>query len=68
MIMAREPFASRLTSIWIGGFFYWLLKGFKGEFESQLNDKYEERNLWTGYIISFVAILLLVYILFIKEL
>jgi hypothetical protein len=36
IIMAKEPFTAKLTSVWIGGLFYWALKGFSGKFTNQL--------------------------------
>ncbi|WP_347065410.1 hypothetical protein [Flavobacterium sp. WV_118_3] len=39
--MAREPFAAKLTSLWIGGFFFWILKGFKGKLTDQFVPEYE---------------------------
>ncbi len=65
--MAREPFGARLTSIWIGGLFYWMLTGFRGNFTNQLIDKHNNRNLWTGYVISIGALVLLAYLIFIKD-
>jgi hypothetical protein len=50
--MAKEPFAAQLTSIWIGGFFFWIIKGFKGKLTHQLIFRFEKRNLWAGYIIQ----------------
>lgn len=50
--MAKEPFAAQLTSIWIGGFFFWIIKGFKGKLTDQLILRFEKRNLWAGYIIQ----------------
>ena len=50
--MAREPFAAKLTSIWIGGFIFWILKGFKGSISEQYTKEYESRNVWVGYAIT----------------
>jgi hypothetical protein len=61
--MAREPFAAKLTSIWIGGFFFWILKGFKGKLADQFNTEYDSRNVWLGYVITIIAVCILVYIL-----
>lgn len=44
-----------LTPIWIGGLFYWIIKGFKGKLEDQLNDKYDTRNFWTGCVNHIIA-------------
>jgi len=38
--MANEPFAAKITSLWIGGFFFWVINGFRGK----LIDQYEEKN------------------------
>lgn len=64
--MAREPFAARLTSIWIGAFFYFICTGFRGKFKQQLQAKYESRNFWTGYLISVLALIAVVYFFFIR--
>jgi len=61
--MAKEPFAAKLTSIWIGGFFFWIIKGFRGILNDQYEDKYENRNVWTGYLITLIAMFVLVYFL-----
>ena len=57
--MAKEPFATRLTSIWLGAIFFWLLKGFRGKLSEEISN-HETRNMWTGYIISLAALLSLV--------
>jgi len=54
--MAKEPFAAKLTSLWIGGFFYWIINGFKGKLINQYEEKYESRNVWTGYFIALIAL------------
>jgi len=59
--MAKEPFAAQLTSIWIGGFFFWILKGFKGKLVNQCNSEFEKRNLWTGYILQLLFVGILVF-------
>jgi hypothetical protein len=59
--MAKEPFASKLTSIWIGAFFFWMIKGFRGKYEEQLVKELESRNVWTGYFISLLFIFLVGY-------
>jgi hypothetical protein len=64
--MAREPFAARLTTIWIGGAFFWLIKGFQSKYYDEIADKYNLRNMIAGYIIQIIALAGLVYFLFIK--
>jgi len=64
--MVREPFAAKLTSIWIGGFFFWILNRFNGKFTDQIVPKYQIRNLWIGYIISIIAVCIIVYLFFIR--
>jgi hypothetical protein len=66
--MAKEPFAAQLSSIWIGGLFHWMLKGFAGKYTDQIAEKHTNRNLWTGYIIHLIALAFLVYFVFIKNL
>jgi hypothetical protein len=65
--MAKEPFAARLTSIWLGGVFFWLLKGFKGSYKEQISEKYEQRNMWTGYLLMILSLIPIVYFGFIKR-
>lgn len=61
--MAKEPFAATLTSLWIGGFFFWIIKGFRGKLIEQYGKEYEKRNIWTGYFITLIAIGFIVYFL-----
>ncbi|RKR08598.1 hypothetical protein C8C83_0181 [Flavobacterium sp. 90] len=61
--MAKEPFAAQLTSIWIGGFFFWILKGFKGKLTDQYVFELDKRNLWTGYILELIFVGILVFFL-----
>lgn len=61
--MAKEPFAAKLTSLWIGGFFYWIIKGFRGKLINQYEEKYEIRNVLMGYFISLISVGLIVYFL-----
>ena len=62
--MAREPFAAKLTSIWIGGFFFWIVKGFKGKLKDQFLKQYEDRNIWVGYIITIIFMMFMLYLVF----
>ena len=64
--MAREPFAAKLTSIWIGGFFFWIMKGFKGNIKEQFRKEHESRNVWVGYFITFIFAVVIGYIMFKK--
>jgi hypothetical protein len=66
--MARELFASKLTSIWIGGFFFWILKGFHGSYQNMISKKYETRNSWVGYFLMLAGALGLVYFIVKDEL
>ncbi len=61
--MAKEPFAVKLTSIWIGGFFFWIFKGFKGDLGSQFAEQYHGRNVWAGYFIALLGLIIIVYLL-----
>jgi hypothetical protein len=58
--MAKEPFAAKLNSLWIGGFFFWIIKGFRGKLIAQYDEKYEGRNIWIGYFISLIVVCLIV--------
>lgn len=64
--MAKEPFAARLTTIWIGGLFFWMLKLFRGSFSEQISEKFEKRNLLVGYISQLLALGCIIYFLFFK--
>ncbi|WGK93942.1 MULTISPECIES: hypothetical protein [Flavobacterium] len=61
--MAKEPFAAKLTSLWIGGFFFWILKGFKGKITDLFVKEYENRNVWVGYMITLILAGIIVYLL-----
>ncbi|WP_264551686.1 hypothetical protein [Flavobacterium sp. N2038] len=61
--MAKEPFAAKLTSIWIGGFFFWFVNGFKTKLSEQFTTELEKKNLWAGYFIQLLFVGILVYIL-----
>lgn len=65
--MAREPFAEQLTTKWVGAAFYWVLHGCRGKYSDLLHRKYDTRNLWTGYIINIIVLVVLLYIFFIKK-
>lgn len=62
--MAKESFAAKLTSIWIGGFIIWTLKGFRGKLNQQFEEKHETRNIWTGYLFTIIVTLFYIYWLF----
>lgn len=66
--MAQDPFAARQTSIWIDGFFYWVIRGFKGRFAEQIAAQYDKRNFWTGYVITIIGIMGIVYVIFFRDL
>ena len=61
--MAREPFVAKLTSIWIGGFFFWLVKKFKGNISEQFIKEYESRNVWIGYVITLLFAFIIGYLI-----
>ncbi len=61
--MSKEPFAAKHTSLRIGGFFYWIIKGFKGKLINQYGEKYDNRNIWTGYFITLILNGIVVYFL-----
>ncbi|MGS0749234.1 hypothetical protein [Halpernia sp. GG3] len=64
--MAREPFVAKLSAIWIGAIFFWILTGFNKKYSELLNEKYETRNLLTGYIITLVVTFIIVYFSFVN--
>lgn len=59
--MNNEPLAPYLVCVWIGGFFYWILKGFSGKYVDQLSDELRSRNFWTGYFISMGLVVVIIY-------
>jgi len=61
--MAKEPVAEQLTSIWIGGIFFWLLSGFKTTFKEQLKAENKKRNMLTGYILQLIVIGFIIYLI-----
>lgn len=62
--MDREPFAAKFTSIWLGGFIFWILGGFKKNIKNYYRKEYEARNLVVGYIITlFVAVVIIILFL-----
>ena len=65
--MEREPFAQQLSAKWTGAVFFWILKGFKGKYVEQLDEKYGSRNLWTGYILNLLFFGFIIYLLISKE-
>lgn len=62
--MARELFAAKLTSIWIAGFFFWIIKGFKGNVKEQFRKELKSRNVWVGYFITLLFVFIIGYIIF----
>ncbi|MBF2709501.1 hypothetical protein [Flavobacterium soyangense] len=58
--MAKEPYAAKLTLLWIGGFFFWIIKGYRGKLIDQYEEKYENGNVWTGCFITLMAMCTLV--------
>jgi hypothetical protein len=66
--MAKEPFAAQLTSLWIGGFFFWIIEGFKGKLTDQFIEELKKRNLWTGYILQLLFFGIIVYLIIRNEL
>ncbi|WP_428231619.1 hypothetical protein [Flavobacterium sp.] len=58
--MAKEPFAAQLTSLWIGAFFFWMIKGFRGKLSDQFILQFEKRNIWIGYCIQLFFIVIII--------
>jgi hypothetical protein len=46
---------------WIGGFIFWMLKGFSGKYKDQLVEKYLTRNVWTSYTLQLVIVGAIIY-------
>jgi Na+-driven multidrug efflux pump len=66
--MAKEPFVAKTESLWIGGFFFWMIKGFKGKLADQYNEEFNNRNIWTGYTITLIFTGIIVYFMIRNEL
>jgi len=58
--MTREPFAAKLTTIWIGALFFWIISLFKGKYLDYLDVKYQTRNLVIGYLLSLFIICVII--------
>lgn len=65
--MAKEPFAALLTAIWIGGFFFWILHGFRGRLSDQFTDRRKNRNLAAGYLLQLAALAGIAYFFWFKR-
>lgn len=57
--MAKEPFAAYLTCLWTGGFFFWMIKGFKGPFSAMLTEEKRKRNFRVGYLLLTLGLILI---------
>jgi len=64
--MAKEPFAAKLSAMWLGALFFWIFTGFSKKYTDLLSKKYETRNLITGYILTITFFLILIYFAYIK--
>jgi hypothetical protein len=60
--MAKEPFVEKNTTIFIGGFFFWIIMGFRNKLEYQLSEKYTKRNFINGYTLLIFVLILLIFI------
>jgi hypothetical protein len=65
--MEKESSVAYLTTLWIGGFFFWMLSGFRGKFSDMISEKKRTRNFWTGYIIQILFLAAAVYGMFVKK-
>jgi len=61
--MTKEPFAAKLTSLYIGGFFFWIINGFRGKITDQFTSENENRNVWVGYIITILVVCIVTYLI-----
>jgi len=62
--MAREPFVAKYVNLWFGAFFYWMFSGFKGEYSTHLSPEKERRNTWTGYGLTVLFTIIIVWFVF----
>ena len=62
--MGNERPPAQFTTIWIGAFFFYLCNAFKGDFSDYTDDKYQNRNLLTGWAITIVILVGIILILF----
>ena len=62
--MENERTPAQFTTIWIGAFLFYMLNAFKGNFSDYAIDKYQDRNLFTGWIIQIGLLNAILLILF----
>jgi hypothetical protein len=53
--------SKHFISIGIGGFFYCLINGCRGKLVQQYEQRKEKRNLLTGYLISIILLMAMLY-------
>ncbi|MCJ8209898.1 hypothetical protein MUY27_09270 [Mucilaginibacter sp. RS28] len=61
--MSDGLFSSYYSSKWLGAFFFWTVKGFRGGCKDYNIEKYALRNAWTGYVLMLIVAVLL-YVVF----
>ena len=61
--MAKELFAAKKTSIWVGGVFHWLLRGCQGRLVHQWTARYERRNFIAGCVLNAIGLIWMFWLL-----
>ena len=61
--MTGDKHIAFLIPMLIGAFIFWILSGFRGKYKEQLNEKYTNKNFWTGYVLSMLSLAGIVYII-----
>jgi hypothetical protein len=61
--MGDKPIAF-LIPMFVGGFVFWLLSGFRGKYGDHLTDEKKGRNFWMGYVICMTLIVIILYTIY----
>jgi hypothetical protein len=65
--MPHEVQSAKDISNWIGGFFFWVIKGFKGRLSDYYSEQTQKRNVLIGYIIQVIILITCVYFFLVRN-
>ena len=65
--MSHDIESAKDISKWVGGFFFWVIRGFKGKLSESYKPQNQKRNILTGYIIQIITLFIFVWYFFRKE-